>query len=209
MTYFKATFLTSNLKANDLTETILEVINEKKPQSVKQLTIMLKETLNLPEREILEAILKLQAQGIIKLEDQGLESRSLAANATGEALWYLLTIAAGAITATLVFTIPENLYPWIYVRNFFGVIFVLFLPGYAFVKTLFPANLPGKPPETLETIERIALSIGLSIALVSIIGLLLYFSPLGLSLPAIVISLFLFTSIFATVAVSRENQVSK
>jgi len=207
MSYFKAILLNSNSKANDLTETILKVINEKKPQSVKQLTAMLKESLDIEEKVILESVLKLQAEGVIKLENQTLQSRSLATYLkASEAIWYWVTIAAGAITAALVFTISENLYPWIYVRNFFGVIFVLFLPGYAFIKAFFPANLPGKiSSESLETIERIALSVGMSIALVSIVGLLLYYSPWGLSLPATVVSLFVFTSIFATAGIVRST----
>jgi uncharacterized membrane protein len=205
MIYFKATLLTSSSQANDLTETILETINEKKPQSVKQLAIILRETLNLQEKEMLEVILKLQAQGIIKLEDHGQESRSLASYATGRDLWYWLTMGAVAITATLVFIIPENLYPWIYVRNFFGVIFVLFLPGFAFVKALFPANLPEKiSSEFLEKIEQIAISVGLSISIVLIFGLILYYIG-ALSLPFTIISLFVFTSIFATVGIIRST----
>ena len=211
MSYFKATLLSSNSKANDLTETILKVINEKKPQSVKQLTTILKKSLDLEEKEIIKSVLKLQAEGIIKLENQALQSQSLATYLkTREAIWYWVTIAAGAITAALVFTISENLYPWIYVRNFFGVIFVLFLPGYAFIKAFFPANLPGKiSSESLETIERIALSVGMSIALVSIVGLLLYYSPFGLDLTAIVLSLLAFTLVFATVAVARKYNIKR
>jgi ribosomal silencing factor RsfS len=211
MSYFKATLLSSNSKANDLTETILKVINEKKPQSVKQLTIMLKESLDLEEKVILESVLKLQAEGVIKLEDQSLQSRSLATYLkTGEASWYWVTIAAGAITATLVFTISENFYPWVYVRNVFGVIFVLFLPGYAFIKALFPVNMLTKTStKDLETIERIALSVGMSITLVSIVGLLLYYSPFGLDLTAIVLSLLAFTLVFATVAVARKYNIKR
>lgn len=211
MSYFKDRRLSSNSKANDLTETILKVINEKKPQSVKQLTSMLKESLDLEEKEIVKSVLKLQAEGVIKLENQALQSRSLATYLkTGEALWYWVTIATVAITAALVFTISENVYPWVYLRNFFGVIFVLFLPGYAFIKALFPVNMPIKTStKELETIERIALSIGMSIALVSIVGLLLYYSPLGLDLTAVTLSLLVFTSVFATAAVDRENQVRK
>ena len=211
MSYFKAILLSSNSKANDLTETILKVINEKKPQSVKQLTTMLKESLDLEEKVILESVLKLQAEGVIKLENQPLQSRSLATYLkTGEAIWYWVTIAAGAITAALVFTISENVYPWVYVRNVFGVIFVLFLPGYAFIKALFPVNLPAKTSTgNLETIERIALSVGMSIAIVSIVGLLLYYSPWGLDLTAIVLSLFAFTLVFATVAVARKYNIKR
>ena len=207
MFYFKAVLLSSNSKANDLTESILKVINEKRPQSVKQLTTMLKESLNLEEKVILESVLKLQAEGIIKLENQTIQSRSLATYLkTGEALWYWVTISAAAITAALVFTISENVYPWAYARNLFGVTFVLFLPGYASVKALFPVNAPLKvSTKDLEAIERIGLSIGMSIALVSIVGLLLYYSPFGLDLTAIVMSLLALTLIVATAAVLRST----
>jgi hypothetical protein len=75
---------------------------------------MLKKSLNLEEKVILESVLKLQAEGAIKLENQPLQSRSFATYLkTGEALWYWVTIAAGALTAVLVFTISENFYPWV------------------------------------------------------------------------------------------------
>ena len=211
MSYFKDRLLSSNSKASNLTGTILKVINEKKPQSVKQLTTMLKESLDLEEKVILESVLKLQAEGVIKLEDQALQSGNLATYLkTSEALWYWVTVAAGAITAALVFTVSENVYPWFYVRNFFGVIFVLFLPGYAFTKALFPVNMPAKTStKDLETIERITLSMGMSIVLVSIVGLLLYYSPWGLNLTPIVLSLFALTLVFATVAVARKYNIKR
>ena len=203
--------MSNNSKANDLTRVILKVINEKKPQSVKQLAKMLKESLDLAEEEIIESVLKLQAEGVIKLENQALQSRSLATYLkTGEAFWFWVTIAAGAITAAMVFTISESVYPWIYARNVLGVIFVLFLPGYAFIKAFFPINVPVKTSMgSLEAIERIALSIGMSITLVSIYGLLLYYSPWGLDLTTIVLGLLAFTSVFATAAVIREYQAKK
>jgi len=62
--------------------------------------------------------------------------------------------------------IPEGTYPINYVRYLLGSLFVLFLPGYSFIKALFPTK-------DIDNIERIALSIGMSLALVPIIGLLL------------------------------------
>ena len=88
-----------------------------------------------------------------------------------------------------------------------GIIFVLWLPGYTFIKALFPAHVPIKTStENLETIERIALSLGMSIALVPIIGLLLYYTPWGISLTPIVLSLLALTLVFATAAITREHQ---
>jgi len=45
-----------------------------------------------------------------------------------------------------------------------------------------------------------------SIALVPIIGLLLYYTPWGISVTPIVLSLLALTIVFATAAIIRENQ---
>jgi len=211
MSYSKERILNSNSKTNNITETIIKVIDEQKPQSVKQLITMLKESLDLDEKVILESVLKLQTEGVINLEDQALQSQSLTTYLkTSQARWYWLTIAAGAITAALVFTISENSYPWFYARNVFGAIFVLFLPGYAFTKAFFPVNMPAKTStKDLETIVQIALSVGMSIALVSIVGLLLYYSPWDLNLTPIILSLFALTLAFATVAVVRKYNIKR
>lgn len=192
-------------ETDELTEAIIKAIEENKPQSVKQLTNMLKKE-GFKEKRTLEVITELQAQGTIKLENESLTSTYK----SSDVIWYLLTIAIGMTTSVLVFLIPANLYPWAYARNVLGLVFVLFLPGYAFVKAVFQVNKPEKTDsKDIEIIERIALSIGVSIALVSIIGLILYYTPFGLNLSAIVITLFVFTSLFATVGLLKTNKVSK
>ena len=185
-------------------------MNERKPQSVQQLTALVKERLFFAgEERILESILKLQSQGTIKLESQPLPASLKLATylKTNQALWYWVTMAVAAITVAIVFIIPEDFYPWSYLRNVLGIIFVLWLPGYTSIKALFPVRMPIETStENLETIVRIALSIGMSIALVPIIGLLLYYTPWGLSVTPIVVSLLALTVILATVAIAREHQ---
>jgi len=185
-------------------------MNERKPQSVQQLTALVKERLFFAgEEKILESILKLQSQGTIKLENQPLPpSLKLATYLkTSQAHWYWLTMAVATITVAIVFTIPKDFYPWSYLRNILGMIFVLWLPGYTSIKALFPVRMPIETStENLETIVRIALSIGMSIALVPIVGLLLYYTPWGLSVAPTVLSLLAVTVILATVAVAREHQ---
>jgi hypothetical protein len=212
MSFSKALLLSSDSKTSDLIEKILKVINEKQPQSVKQLTEVVKGTSGFEEEEIIESVLKMQAEGIIKLEDEAPQPRtSVPRLKIGRILfWYWITIAIGTLAAVMIFTIPETFYPWIYARNILGVIFVLFLPGYALIKALFPVNMPIKTStENLEALERFALSISMSIALVAIVGLLLNYSPWGIQLDAMVLSLLAITLIFATAAVVREIQASK
>ncbi len=201
--------MTNNPTNSNITETIIRIIKERKPQTVEQLVTLAKEKLQIPEKKILETILRLQNEEKISLTKQvPPTSPNLAAYLkTEQALWYWITIALSAATTAVVFTIPENFYPWVYIRHILGTIFVLWLPGYTFIKALFPTELPIKTVEkSLDTIERIALSLGMSLALVPIVGLLLNYTPWGIRLTPIVLSLLALTVIFATAAIVREHQ---
>jgi uncharacterized membrane protein len=200
--------LSDNSKADELTQTIIKTINERQPQNVKQLTMFVKEKLPLTEEKILDAVLKLQSQGKIRLENQPLPAspKLVTYLKTEQALWYWATIATATITAAIVFTVPENLNPLSYVRIVLGTIFILWLPGCTFVRALFPQHEPTKTnAKNLDTIERVALSLGMSLALVPIVGLLLNYTPWGIRLTPIVLSLLALTLVFATTAAVREH----
>ena len=78
------------------------------------------------------------------------------------------------------------------VGNLLAVLLVLFIPGYVLVAALFPGALM---PEKLEIdwVERIALSFGLSIAVVPLLGLLLNFTPWGIRFAPILATIAGFT----------------
>ncbi|MBS7632891.1 DUF1616 domain-containing protein [Candidatus Bathyarchaeota archaeon] len=170
---------------------------------------MVKDRCQITEKEIVESILRLQSEGKIKLSKR-LPQTPLKLNAylqTGQAFWFWATLTTTFVTAATVFTIPEDLYPWVYIRYVMGIIFVLWLPGYSFTKALFPVQLPMKlSTENLDLIERVALSLGMSLALVPLVGLLLNYTPWGIRLASIVLSLLALTVVFATVAVVREHE---
>ncbi len=67
-----------------------------------------------------------------------------------------------------------------------GLIFILFLPGYALIAALFPSG------ESIDWIERLALSFGLSIAVTPLIGLMLNYTPWGIRLEPVVASITVF-----------------
>ena len=87
------------------------------------------------------------------------------------------------------------------VRIPLGLLMVLFLPGYALIAALFPRK------DDLDGIERVALSFGLSIAVVPLIGLGLNYTPWGIRLVPVVISLCLFTVIMAIIAYKRRTSL--
>jgi len=191
-----------------ITETIIQMVKEKKPENVEQLVNLLKEKFSIPEHKIIEYILQLQSEGKITLKKPSKPTpQSLIAYLKTEAHWYWITMILAVTTTLVVFTIPENLFPLVYIRYLLGAIFVLWLPGYSFVKALFPTGATNeKSSGNLDFIERIALSMGLSLALVPIVGLLLNYTPWGIRLTPIVLSLFALTTVFATAAVIREHQ---
>jgi hypothetical protein len=126
---------------------------------------------------------------------------------TGTALWYWFTIAFSLLIGLAVFLIPTDAYPLSLIRNISGLILVYWLPGFAFVKAMFPTSVPIKvESRDLETIERLALSIGVSIALTPILGLVFYYTPLGLKAPLMTLSLIALTVILATFASRRERR---
>ncbi len=71
---------------------------------------------------------------------------------------------------------------------------LLFIPGYCLIAILFPKN------DDLGLVERIMLSIGFSIAIVPLIGFGLNFTPWGIRLEPIVISLILLTWVMVLIA---------
>ncbi len=98
--------------------------------------------------------------------------------------------------ATLVFTLtPLNNLP---VRIPLGLVMVLFVPGYTLIAALFPKI------RDLEGIERIALSFGLSIAVVPLMGLALNYTPWGIRLVPVVISVVVFTIAMSVAAYWRR-----
>jgi uncharacterized membrane protein len=75
---------------------------------------------------------------------------------------------------------------------------ILFLPGYCLIAALFPKD------RDIDLIERIALSFGLSIAVVPLIGLGLNFTPWGIRLDPILASLTVFTLVMILAAHYRR-----
>jgi uncharacterized membrane protein len=193
----------------DQSETILSIVRDKKPKSVKELTQMVHDISDLPEDEVIDLIQVMYSEGLIKLKDSNVQSVNLRDYLLcNDTLWYWTMVSVGVIAISLVFLISESS-PLFYARNVLGLIFVLFLPGYALIRVLFPINVPMVKTRQLQTIERVALSIGNSIVLVTIVGLFNYYAPWGLDLFVIDFILLILTLLFSTAALFREYQAKK
>jgi hypothetical protein len=110
-------------------------------------------------------------------------------------LWFWAAIAAVAASLVLI-SVTSGVA--IYLRYAFGSVLVLFLPGYALIEALYPKG-------ELDELTRFALSIGLSLALVPLTGLALNYTPWGIRLLPVVISLAGLTVVLLVVALARKH----
>ncbi|MGB7788736.1 DUF1616 domain-containing protein [Methanoregula sp.] len=88
-----------------------------------------------------------------------------------------------------------------FLRVLFGIPLILFIPGYAIIAALFPAA------KDIDGIERIALSFGLSIAVVPLTGLVLNYTPWGIRLDPIVTCLSILTVALCIAAQYRRARL--
>ena len=111
---------------------------------------------------------------------------------------YDLFLCAGLalLLVALISFFPDSL-----ARQILGLVFVLFLPGYAATAALFPEN------DQIDGIERTALSFGLSIAIVPLIGLALNFTPWGIRLDPIMASVSGFILLASAIGWYRRSRL--
>ena len=109
----------------------------------------------------------------------------------------LLVVASSLVLAAIILAVPSASAA----RIILGLPFVLFFPGYTLVAALFPRK------DDLDAIERVALSLGLSIAVVPLIGLALNYSPWGIRINPILAFVTLFIVLAAAAALVRRRML--
>jgi len=113
-------------------------------------------------------------------------------------LWFWSTLTLSSATLLLVYF--SLAHPALTVlRYVFGSLFVLYLPGYVLVQALYPSE------RELSPLERLALSIGLSLAVVPLLGLLLNYTPWGIRLTPVALTLYAFTVSVGVLAAYRKS----
>ncbi len=91
--------------------------------------------------------------------------------------WFWTTLSIVVITVTLtMLTWNTSAFPNL-LRYAFGVIYVMFLPGYVTIRAVYASRYGDLP-----NIEVLALSVGVSLALTPLMGVLLTLTPEGITL---------------------------
>lgn len=114
-------------------------------------------------------------------------------------LWMTLVLLALGLVTTLL--IPVELYPLVVFRWIFGGLLLVFVPGFAFIRALFPFE------RFIDRWERLALSCGLSIALAVLVAFGLNFTPWGITLVPTATVLAVITLVCIVIATIRRARV--
>ncbi len=109
-----------------------------------------------------------------------------------------LVVIAGL---TLLLVAVILLFPSNALRGVLAVPFMLFFPGYTLVATLFPVK------SRLNNVERMALSFGVSLAVIPLIGAIMSFTPWGVRLASVLSAISVFTLAMAVIALWRRKRL--
>jgi hypothetical protein len=132
-------------------------------------------TLGCGVHEAARALYKMVRRGDLRLVDPNPPKSFAGYLLSGYNLGF--AVAVVLVCACLLSVYATGLNPvFAALRVVFGSLFTLFLPGYSLIEALYPRG------GELSPLERLALSIGLSLALVPLLGLLLNYTPWGIRL---------------------------
>ena len=189
-----------NSSHDDLEDSLKRVYSIVKQFDGKDLDWIISKTsekLRLKKHDVARRIYELKENGLIDLVDPDPPETLIRYFFSTYCTWLWLIASVVFLLFVAIYALP-NSPPYIYLRYLFGSIFVLYLPGSSLIELLYPK------PEELSQLERLALSIGLSLALAPLVGLILNYTPWGIRLDPVFAALSLLTIGLACGAVYRK-----
>jgi hypothetical protein len=181
-----------------LDERALRYLESSGPTTVQELYAGLRiGAPSLTKAEVTDIVWLLAAQDKVNLQDAPPKSLIHFFRTWQENLWFYASLGISFVTILVIYLTPPEL-PFLVLRWALGSVFVLFLPGYLILQGLYIGD------RTIDSAERIALSVAVSLVLVMLDGLLLNYTPEGIRLTPILISLTILTVGLAAMALMRR-----
>jgi uncharacterized membrane protein len=147
--------------------------------------------------EILDASRRLERRGEINLSERSI-SPSFAKNLAdmeSNAPFWIAIFSCAAMLATLFVLPPDGI--WFGVRQVSIVVFLFIIPGYVMTNAFIARN-------RLSYVERIAVSVGLSLATVTLVGIVLAYGIAGIRAEPVVTSLVALVTVLAFIGAYKE-----
>ena len=188
---------------DDFDKELISIIKDQHPDSLEDAVKFVRSKFPQNDKIIMGRVLSLESEEKISFKKSSKVPSSLTQYFwSGWSRWFWVVVIFAIVTSVMIFLAPEDVFPLAYVRIVFSLVFILYLPGYSLIKTLFDK-------EKIDEIERFALSIGLSLALVPLVGLLLNYTPWGIRTIPVTLSLLVLTLFFSFIAVVRDFETQK
>lgn len=179
----------------DLHSPIRAAVSRGKCTTVNQLVEAVSRETGLPKSRVAYEVYLMWKRGELSIEHEPPENAVMFL-ASVDGVWYWITLAITLASLIVVMLVKGG--PLIPIRYLLGAISVLFMPGYSMVEALYPRG------DEMAPLERLALSIGLSLAVVPLIGLMLNYTPWGIKLIPVVSSNTALTIALLTAAALRK-----
>jgi len=182
--------------SEDLEKLVKDVASSMENPRLPDLVEKLVKNEGLKFKDATKAVYVLWKKGALEIVEPKPSSTLTGYAISLQSLWFWAITALVTLTVSIVFYVVSS--PLLYVRYVLGALFVLYLPGSMLIEALYPRR------EDLDGLERLALSIGLSLAVVPLIGLFLNYTPWGIRLTPIMVSLAGFAEVMAVTALVRK-----
>ena len=155
------------------------------------------EQLQMKRQEVAKALYLLSEEEKLRIEDPSPPNNVFSFAGPTYSVWLWIVMLLIALSTATIYIFPQSA-PYIYLRYAVGSLFVVYLPGYSLIEALYPKK------DDLLPIVRLVLSIGLSLVLVPLVGLILNYTPWGIRLNPIFASHSLLTVALVCTAVIRK-----
>lgn len=178
---------------------ILDILDARQPENVKELVQLVQEQTDVKLEDIKKAVNSLHRKGLVSLNEPSHKKEDFVSFLSlPKCRWFWIVIGISLLSFISIMFIPETDAPLSYIRYIFAFILVAFLPGYCLTETLFPRE------DSLDIIEKLTFSIGLSFAVTALVGLFLSFTPFRLTLGSALAALGSVVIFLAVVALIRK-----
>jgi hypothetical protein len=186
------------LNKNNLEELVLARASEKET-GLSELVNQLSGELNLRRSTVARGVGKLLDEDKIRIVENKVYSSLASYILSPFSFWFWGAVVPTVASLGLVFFTSGFA---LYLRYVFASLLVVLLPGYSLAEALYPKKELDKP-------TRLVVSIGLSLALVPLVGLVLNFTPFGVRLLPVVFSLSGLTFLLLLIALGKKHAFYK
>ena len=185
-------------KKQEIKNKILLLSKNSKTKSIRELMNLIQSKYEIKKDEFLNLIIELENENKITLNkyNNDLKINRYEYLKSNNATWFWLTMFY-IISMLVIIYITYNNYIYSNLRIILIVIYIIYIPGYSLTRLLFPMK-------KINLVERIMLSMGCSLILTTILGLLLNYTFWGINIISITITHTIFTILLCILAIYRE-----